>query len=77
MKWLGISFDPAIERRLLQSSDMLAESVAICEQLILEIADRPRGPVPLGVNVESVSIRRADIEAAVALVEFARRALPV
>jgi len=75
MKWLGIAFDPVIERRLLQSSDMLAESVAICEQLILEIAGRRDGPVPLGINVESVSIRRADIEAAAALVVFARRAL--
>jgi hypothetical protein len=54
---------------------MLTESVAVCEQLILEIADRRDGPVPLGINVESVSIRRADIEAAAALVEFARRAL--
>ncbi|MEI9938963.1 MAG: 5,10-methylenetetrahydrofolate reductase [Pseudomonadota bacterium] len=76
MKWLGISFDPVIERRLLQSSDMLAESVAICQQLILEIGARRDGPVPLGINVESVSIRRADIEAALALVEFARRVLP-
>ena len=75
MKWLGVSFDPVLERRLLRSSDMLAESVAICEQLILEIAERRDGPVPLGINVESVSIRRADIEAAAALVEFARRAL--
>ncbi|HYQ43965.1 MAG TPA: hypothetical protein VER11_18415 [Polyangiaceae bacterium] len=75
MKWLGISFDPVIEQRLLRASDMLAESVAICEQLILEIASRQRGPIPLGINVESVSIRRADIEAAVALVEFAHRAL--
>jgi hypothetical protein len=54
---------------------MLAESVAICEQLILEFAARRDGPIPLGINVESVSIRRADIEAAAALVEFARRAL--
>ncbi|HYQ02007.1 MAG TPA: hypothetical protein VER96_25210 [Polyangiaceae bacterium] len=75
MKWLGISFDPVIERRLRQASDMLAESIAICEQLVVEIAARQRGPVPLGVNVESVSIRRVDIEAAVALVEFARRTL--
>jgi hypothetical protein len=75
MKWLGISFDRASERRLLGSRDMLAESVTICEQLILEIAERRNGPVPLGINVESVSIRRADIEAAAGLVEFARRAL--
>src|SRR6478735_4178565 len=75
MKWLGISFDPLIERRLLGASDMLAESIDICEQLIVEIAARQSGPVPLGINVESVSIRRADIEAAVELVQFARRAL--
>lgn len=75
MKWLGISFDPALERRLLDAKDMLAESIAICEQLIAEIAARRHGPVPLGINVESVSIRRADIDAAVELVEFAQRAL--
>lgn len=75
MKWLGISFDPSIERRLLGAGDMLAESIAICEQLISEIAARQHGPVPLGINVESVSIRRADIEAAVELVQFAERAL--
>ncbi|HYP75831.1 MAG TPA: hypothetical protein VER12_07750 [Polyangiaceae bacterium] len=74
LKWLGISFDPVIEQRLRQGNDMLRESIAICEQLILAFASR-RGPVPLGINVESVSIRRADIEAALALVEFARRAL--
>ncbi|HEY0463253.1 MAG TPA: hypothetical protein VGC79_03545 [Polyangiaceae bacterium] len=77
MKWLGISFDPLIEQRLLQSRDMLAESIAICEQLILEIAARRGGPVPLGINVESVSIRRSDIEAALELVQFAGRALSV
>jgi hypothetical protein len=75
MKWLGISFDPAIERRLLGANDMLSESIAICEQLIDEIAQRRDPRVPLGINVESVSIRRADIEAAAELVEFARRAL--
>jgi len=77
MKWLGISFDSELERRLLGSRDMLAESVAICQQLIVAVASRRDGPVPLGINVESVSIRRADIDAAVALVEFARRALSV
>ena len=54
---------------------MLGESVAICETLIRHFARRSAGPIPLGINVESVSIRRADIDAAHALVEFARRAL--
>lgn len=75
MKWLGISFAPAIESRLRGSADMLSESVTICETLIRHIARLSSGPIPLGINVESVSIRRADIEAAHALVEFARREL--
>jgi hypothetical protein len=75
MKWLGVSFAPEIEQRLRRAPDMLGESVAICETLIRHFAQRSAGPVPLGINVESVSIRRADIDAAHALVEFARRAL--
>lgn len=75
MKWLGISFDPEIEQRLLASSDMLGESVLVCEELIRRFVRQSSGPVPLGINVESVSIRRADIEAADALVRFAHAEL--
>jgi hypothetical protein len=75
MKWLGIAFDPVIERRLRQSSDMLGESRAICEDLIRDFARQSSGPIPLGINVESVSIRRADIDVAESLVSFARREL--
>ena len=75
MKWLGISFAPAVEQRLRKSGDMLRESVAICEELIRKFARQSSGSIPLGINVESVSIRRADIDAAAALVEFARREL--
>jgi hypothetical protein len=52
------------------------EPLPITSKRILEIASRCAGPIPLGVNVESVSIRRAEIEAAAELVAFARRALP-
>jgi hypothetical protein len=75
MKWLGISFAPEVELRLRSSADMLAESVTICEDLIQSFARQRSGPVPLGINVESVSIRRADIDAAASLVAFARREL--
>ena len=75
MKWLGIAFDPKLERRLRQSSDMLGESMAICEEMIREVASQTSSPIPLGINVESVSIRRADIDAAESLVAFARREL--
>jgi 5,10-methylenetetrahydrofolate reductase len=75
MKWLGISFAPEVERRLRGSADMLRESVAICEDLIRRFAHQRLSAIPLGINVESVSIRRADIDAAAALVAFARREL--
>lgn len=75
MKWLGIAFDPEIERRLRKSPDILGESIAICEALIRDFAHQSQGPIPLGINVESVSIRRADIDAAERLVAFARREL--
>lgn len=74
MRWLGISVAPDVERRLRASSDMLGESVRVCEELIRHFA-RYRGAVPLGINVESVSVRRADIDAAAALVHFARAEL--
>lgn len=74
MKWLGIAFDPELEARLRSSRDMLAESVAICEGLIRQFAGHPSA-IPLGINVESVSIRKADIDAATALAEFAAREL--
>jgi hypothetical protein len=75
MKWLGVSFSPEIEAGLRGATDMLSRSVAICEDLIRHFAGQSAGPIPLGINVESVSIRRADIDAAHALVAFARRAL--
>jgi hypothetical protein len=74
MKWLGVSFAPELERRLRSSADMLQESMTICEDLIRHFA-RQVSAIPVGINVESVSIRRADIDAAAALVTFARREL--
>jgi len=74
MKWLGISFAPEIEARLRNGRDMLAESVAIAEDLIRQFA-RQSSAIPVCINVESVSIRKADIDAAASLVEFAAREL--
>lgn len=65
MKWLGIHFPVSIERKLLESEDMLIDS---CDYLIKSfklIREHAIGlGLPVGCNVESVSIRRAEIEAA-------------
>ena len=47
---------------------LLATSLALCESIFAEVWDyaQERG-VPLGINVESVSIRKAEIEASLEL----------
>lgn len=68
MKWLGIRVPRWLENELRHAPDPLATSLALCERIFLELWGyaRDRG-IPLGVNVESVSIRKAEIEASLAL----------
>lgn len=71
MKWLGISFPRWMENELRHSPDILGNSVDLAQQVfadILEFAER-KG-IPVGVNVESVSIRKDEIDASCEL--FAR-----
>jgi hypothetical protein len=68
MKWLGIRFPRWLENELKHASDPLATSLALCERIFLEIWSYAKDKgIPLGVNVESVSIRKAEIEASLAL----------
>ena len=64
MQWLGIRFPKWLENELRFASDTLERSVALCEELAHELAAFARAKgVPAGMNVESVSIRREEIEA--------------
>lgn len=68
MKWLGIAFPRWLDNDLRHAADPLATSVRLCERIFAEAWDYAREQgVPLGVNVESVSIRKAEIEAAAEL----------
>jgi hypothetical protein len=68
LRWLGVDVPRWIENELLHADDTLEASVeyalAVARELIAFC--RHLG-VPVGVNVESVSIRRAEIEASIAL----------
>ncbi len=68
MKWLGISFPRWLENELRHSADTLERSVALCERILVDVQDyaRQKG-LPIGINVESVSIRKAEIDASVEL----------
>lgn len=64
MQWLGVRFPKWLENELRHSRDILERSLDLCTELAEELAvfARAKG-VPAGMNVESVSIRREEIDA--------------
>ena len=74
MKWLGIAFPRWLENELRLAADPLAKSVELCERIFAEVWEYARDKdIPLGVNVESVSIRKTEIEASVELLQRLRQ----
>lgn len=65
IRWLGMSVPPETEARILEAEKPVDESVAIaCENLINILASTGRCGVPIGINVESLSIYKEEIDAA-------------
>jgi hypothetical protein len=81
MTWLGIRFPRWLQNELHVAADPLQRSLALCERIFLEVWSyaQEKG-IPIGVNVESVSIRKAEIDASVELLQtlraHLRRSLP-
>ena len=76
MKWLGIHFPRWLENELRFSSDPLETSLMLCERIFTEAwAFAKKKGLPLGVNVESVSVRRVEIDASVELLKTLRRVM--
>jgi hypothetical protein len=69
MEWLGIHIPEDLKTELLQSENMLQKSVRVCldiaEELTAYCAQRC---VPFGFNIESVAIRKDEIEASISMV---------
>jgi hypothetical protein len=64
MKWLGISFPRWLENDLRFAPDILRKSVDLALQIFSDVrAFAKEKKIPLGINVESVSIRKEEIEA--------------
>ncbi|MBL0686928.1 MAG: methylenetetrahydrofolate reductase [Sulfurospirillum sp.] len=68
MKWLGINIPTHLEDRLKNSEDILEESVRLSRDIfeILYFYGRGKG-VKIGCNVESVAIKKAEIDASMEL----------
>jgi hypothetical protein len=68
MKWLGISFPRWLENELRHSSDTLERSIDLCERVFADVHDYAREKrLPIGINVESISTRKSEIDASVEL----------
>ncbi len=70
MEWLGIDIPQWLKNDLKHSEDILSKSVAVCktiaEELLVYCHDKQ---IPIGFNIESVSIRKAEIEASITLLK--------
>ncbi|RVU32442.1 methylenetetrahydrofolate reductase [Neptunomonas marina] len=68
MEWLGISVPEATRYRILDASSPLGESIRVCRNSLEQILDACiHLGVPLGLNIESLTNRKEEIDAAVRL----------
>ena len=68
MRWLGVNVTAETERTILGAANPLAKSIEICRDNLRRILDQAyTAHLPLGVNVESVSINRDEIDASIDL----------
>jgi hypothetical protein len=73
LRWLGVDVPRWIANDLLDADDTLAASLDACERTFRDLWSFAHShDIPLGCNVESVSIARAEIDASVELVERIR-----
>lgn len=73
LRWLGVDVPRWMENDLRHAADTLEASYRFAVAAATELMDYCRGlGVPFGINVESVSIRREEIEASVRLAERLR-----
>jgi hypothetical protein len=68
LKWLGVHIPLETETAILTAAAPIARSIEICSDNLRRILDHDYADeIPLGINVESVSINRDEIDASVEL----------
>ncbi|NIJ43892.1 hypothetical protein FHR24_000331 [Wenyingzhuangia heitensis] len=69
-KWLGIDIQRWLENELKVSSDILNASIGICKYIANDLINFAKEKnMPIGFNIESVAIRKAEIDASIELVK--------
>lgn len=65
MEWLGIEVPKWLYNDLKHSKDILSSSIETCKNIAIEILNYTQAKnIPIGFNIESISIKREEIEAA-------------
>lgn len=73
IRWLGVAIAPATANAILTDPAPFSRSIAICCANLRAILDHGFATMlPLGLNIESVSIHRDEIEASIELVHALR-----
>ncbi len=73
MEWLGISIPSWLKNDLSRSGNILFESMNICKHIASELISFAKGKnIPIGFNIESVAIRKAEIDASIELLHFVK-----
>lgn len=68
LRWLGVRIPPETAQAILGSASPLKKSIEVCRDNLRRILDHDYArEIPLGINVESVSINRDEIDASVDL----------
>jgi len=76
MKWLGISVPRWLENDLLHSENILDHSIRSCLDIFESLYQYgTEKNIPVGFNIESLSIRKAEIEASVELIKEIKKRL--
>jgi hypothetical protein len=76
LRWLGVSVPRWLENDLRRSRDILEASLKVCAEVLADLYDfATTHGIPLGCNVESVSLSKVEIEASVELTKIAARQL--
>ena len=76
MEWLGISVPAATNMRILDAESPLKESIRVCRNNLEQILEAviPLG-IPLGLNIESLTNRKEEIEASIRLFKLLKAIL--
>ncbi len=76
LEWLGIDIPKWLKNDLFHSEDILSKSVESCKNIAIELKNYcQEKEIPFGFNIESVAIRKEEIDASIELLKFVQTLL--